>query len=664
MGVECAASLCSNTMDPSKGDMYCSAKCREVERMTSSLWTTAPTRSAATTTPSSALPQPQIQRPRFILSAETIARVSNDTSSTGSRLGNLSSRVQLTRRHQTPTHKKTDSSALSVPPYQNIVAGTKRKATDSPLDARNGSSTSQQQPRRSFSFMPSALSARQQRSVSDTPASATQSTSNGAQSHGKINSASIADGTKSHSNRNTVHGIWEKAGSTGGHSTSGGNRQSKQFFSNSSSKPGDGDNDGVIVVDADSGNNSDHKRTLQSKQLLKKKKRIIREDSSNSDDFNTTNSQASSTDPSQSNKFVQIDALDPQLRRARSQRMSTSSIVSGDSVVAPGAQHVVAGLAEGGDVPGKYFCPVLACKHEFGDEKSLALHRESYHPELFGNLVSMLRLEILLERNTLESKDSLGGVKHRENVTCGSNIKQRRPVSMDPPTAHSIPPTTSLRSCTLSVLKEYEESGLALLASLQLHCHRRATPSTRRVEPPEDIINRMIATDHKLQMLFNQVVMHQETQSKLDTTLQQIEQHNVIILSLVRRLQSAQNTLDTILSDAGDKLATLKRASQDPLDYKSIISYARRVANRTSGPPSGPGLPPIPQEVDLKASRLFWSPHDLIDGKEEPNGPGVASQLSNAMDVDAAQEEDVRTPMSDDHGVSHVSPSDLLDLDL
>ena len=139
------------------------------------------------------------------------------------------------------------------------------------------------------------------------------------------------------------------------------------------------------------------------------------------------------------------------------------------------------------------------------------------------------------------------------------------------------------------------------------------------------------------------VVLHQEVQSKLDHTLQQIEQHNVMILALVRRIQSAQHTLQSVLSDADDKLAISRRAGEgsespracfldlamftdthhiEPLDYKNLLSYARRVANTTSAPPTGTQMPPIPQDADMKMSRLFWKTEDLINGKEELQAPG------------------------------------------
>ncbi|TPX36542.1 hypothetical protein SmJEL517_g01392 [Synchytrium microbalum] len=218
---------------------------------------------------------------------------------------------------------------------------------------------------------------------------------------------------------------------------------------------------------------------------------------------------------------------------------------------------------------------------------------------------------------------------------------------------------TSLRPATLSALKEYEELELSLLASLQ----QPKAPSSYQQQAPGDILRKIIIVDERLQRLVDEVELHQETQTKLDATLQQIEQHNVMILSLVRRLQSAQHTLQAILSDAGDKVLNSRRAGEEPLDYKSLISYARRVANTTSAPPTGTNMPPIPQDADMKLSRLFWSPEDLLNGRPEAE-PGLMGAVpSNLMDVDTLDEEE--QPI---HGASSsgglATAGDLLDLDL
>ncbi|ORX54176.1 hypothetical protein BCR36DRAFT_322450 [Piromyces finnis] len=178
-------------------------------------------------------------------------------------------------------------------------------------------------------------------------------------------------------------------------------------------------------------------------------------------------------------------------------------------------------------------------------------------------------------------------------------------------------------------------------------------------------IQDIIEIDKCLQIALNGLEEHQYLQKKIESAQKTSEIYNVALLSLIRKLKSAEEELENVLSNAKIKLKTLKDANQNKLDYKELVSYSQRIATYTSAPPNWkdtdgfyniPNRPPIPEESMFRLSALYQN-----------NGTTTEDTLNDVENADNNMIEDAKVNIG-----YHLSldplPEDVqesfLDLDL
>ncbi|KAI8927094.1 vitamin-D-receptor interacting mediator subunit 4-domain-containing protein [Entophlyctis helioformis] len=121
-------------------------------------------------------------------------------------------------------------------------------------------------------------------------------------------------------------------------------------------------------------------------------------------------------------------------------------------------------------------------------------------------------------------------------------------------------------------------------------------------------LQRLMAVDTQLQALEGRVRSHQSLVQQVQQVRDQLNHQNRSLLSHVKALYRAQDSLESVLSDAHDRLRTMRQANQGSIEYKELLSYAQRVSKHTMSPVNANTWvvePPIPQDNHMRMSLLF-----------------------------------------------------------
>jgi len=178
-------------------------------------------------------------------------------------------------------------------------------------------------------------------------------------------------------------------------------------------------------------------------------------------------------------------------------------------------------------------------------------------------------------------------------------------------------------------------------------------------------IHDIIEIDKCLQIALNGLEEHQYLQKKIEAAQKTSEIYNIALLTLIRKLKSAELELENVLSNAKIKLKSLKDANQRKIDYKELVSYSQRIAPYTSAPPNWkdtdgfdniPNRPPIPEESMFRLSALYQN-----------NGNSTEDTFNDAENNDTIMMDDAKvnigTHLSLDPLPEDIQES-LLELDL
>ncbi|KAJ3051729.1 hypothetical protein HK097_007257 [Rhizophlyctis rosea] len=154
--------------------------------------------------------------------------------------------------------------------------------------------------------------------------------------------------------------------------------------------------------------------------------------------------------------------------------------------------------------------------------------------------------------------------------------------------------------------------------------------------PPETLLSQIIALDSQLTPFLDKLEHHHNVYQDLKQTRTEIEQHNLAILTLIKRLQTAEQGLEAVLANARDRVQVMRETKQKTLDPAEIIAYAQRISRYTSPlPGSRPDEAPkgwyAPHELDWPRSLLINQDRVPIDG--EPVG-AQTDAMTSEMDVD------------------------------
>ncbi|KAI8896554.1 hypothetical protein BC833DRAFT_597072 [Globomyces pollinis-pini] len=140
-------------------------------------------------------------------------------------------------------------------------------------------------------------------------------------------------------------------------------------------------------------------------------------------------------------------------------------------------------------------------------------------------------------------------------------------------------------------INEYQTLIKKLYQSIDLSTANKMTTNT------EEILNKIIKVDQKLQESIKRVRLHQEIQSRIENHQITLLNYNEIVLDVVNTLNKSSNELEDLLIES----EKIRNVYNDGVDCKDLLNYAQRVAKHTLDPLE----PPIPQDVHMRMSQLF-----------------------------------------------------------
>eukprot|EP00833_Pecoramyces_ruminatium_P000922 jgi/Orpsp1_1/1174954/evm.model.c7180000052076.1 len=177
----------------------------------------------------------------------------------------------------------------------------------------------------------------------------------------------------------------------------------------------------------------------------------------------------------------------------------------------------------------------------------------------------------------------------------------------------------SQKSIFNDILQKYTDLIKKLFDSMEI------LSQGNKPEPSiQTTIHDIIEIDKCLQIALIGLEEHQYLQKKIEAAQKTSEVYNIALLTLVRKLKSAEDELENVLSNAKIKLKTLKDADKRKIDYKELVSYSQRIAPYTSAPPNWkdtdgfdniPNRPPIPEESMFRLSALYQNNGSTTEDK-------------------------------------------------
>jgi len=198
----------------------------------------------------------------------------------------------------------------------------------------------------------------------------------------------------------------------------------------------------------------------------------------------------------------------------------------------------------------------------------------------------------------------------------------------------------SQKSIFNDILQKYSDLIKKLFNSLEgLSQGNKPEPSVQTT------IHDIIEIDKCLQVALIGLEEHQYLQKKIEAAQKTSELYNIALLSLVRKLKSAEVELENVLSNAKIKLKNLQDADKRKIDYKELISYSQRIAPYTSAPPNWkdtdgfdniPNRPPIPEESMFRFSALYQNNGNITeDNRNEDEDNDNIIMEENKVNVDS-----------------------------
>jgi len=142
------------------------------------------------------------------------------------------------------------------------------------------------------------------------------------------------------------------------------------------------------------------------------------------------------------------------------------------------------------------------------------------------------------------------------------------------------------------------------------------SPSSSAVNAsPEELMERLLQTDHALLRSVDQLREHQREQQRLARLREEVEKKDRMVDQLALQLQQVQATLQRVVDDTKGKLsrqAQGEEGGEAPLDVDDVVAYAHKVSCTTSAPPNwNPNmplrvfLPPAPNEALFVQGNYF-----------------------------------------------------------
>lgn len=119
---------------------------------------------------------------------------------------------------------------------------------------------------------------------------------------------------------------------------------------------------------------------------------------------------------------------------------------------------------------------------------------------------------------------------------------------------------------------------------------------------------------------------HAANQRKLDALVAHIEARDASMRAGIGRLAALRDELYAMVVPAEKEIAALDAAEAEPMDYKSVLEYAQRLARYTSAPPGYRlgAAPDAPAEYNTAARAA---------GYYDPAIPGMAQELPFPPDM-------------------------------